>query len=312
MNHTSVGRPSLADPLLTSSNHHNRELIQQYLAWKESHTTAAYRTYRIWVSRFQEFVNKPPEQLSHLDYAAFANQLRERYASKCIEFALNVVHNYLRFFAEQGRLRFPMYLVRVPRGFSKPHEAISEEEYRSIVAALRKATPLPLRDLAIIMLLHDTGMRIGELLSLEVDDIEEDRSAVIRTEKTTRSRRVFWNPATDQVLQQYLVKRINMSAALGPTELLFPAQNGSGKSLASRTIQRMFKCALKRANIARKLCLHSFRHAFIHRLAKLGVPDAIIAQLVGHSTPETIAHYTKLSRPELRDYAERQLDFVAG
>ncbi len=288
----------------------NEDLIEEYLSWKQSYSKSAYLSYRLWVTRFQAFVNKPPEEIRLGDYTAFAQSLQGHRASRGIEFALNVVHNYLRFYAEQGRLRLPLYLVRVPRGISNTHLAITEEEYRHIVNILRSMNPIPLRDLAIIMLLHDTGLRIGELMSLEIDAIEEDKSAVVHTEKTIRFRRVYWNPDTDVILHNYLVERINS----GPkdTEFLFATKRmgTSSRALNNRSVQRMFRRALKLSNIPRKLCLHSFRHSFIHRLAKLGVPDAIIAQLVGHSTPLTISHYTKLSRPELAGIARRQLAYA--
>jgi len=291
----------------------NFELIEEYLAWKRSYSKTAYRSYRIWVTRFQEFVNKPPEMLRHTDYTAFAQGLQEKYASKSIEFALNVVHNYLRFFSEQGRLHFPLYLARVPHGFAQSHEAVTEDEYIKIVTMFRGEQLPQLRELAIIMLLHDTGMRIGELLSLDIEDIEENRSAVIRTEKSFRERRIFWNLDTDDVLQRYLVERVNNNAG-NESEALFvskSSRDGSFTKITARSIERSFQTHLKNAGINRKLCPHSFRHSFIHRLAKLSVPDAIIAQLVGHSTPTTIAHYTKLSRPEYEHYAKRQLDFAA-
>lgn len=154
------------------------------------------------------------------------------------------------------------------------------------------------------MMLHDTGMRVGELMSLELGDLingggEEEQSAVIKTEKTIHNRRVFWNRDTDDVLHAYIVERINN----GPkdSELLFP--------ICQRSIGRRFRQVLKMVGITRKLVPHSFRHAFIHRLARLGVVDAMIAQLVGHVSPHSISHYTKLSRPEFKEYALRQLQF---
>lgn len=305
MNHISAHQPSTADALLTSSS--NQNLIDQYLTWKKSYTSVAYRAYRLWVSRFQAFVNKPPEYWSHVDYAEFANDLQARHAPRGIQYALDIIHNYLRFFAEQGRLGFPLYLARVPRAFSKSHEAITEADYAAIVADLR-ARPSKLRDLAAIMLLHDTGMRISELMSLEIDDIEEDQSAVVRTRKTVRTRRVFWNADTDHILQRYLVERINQTSVSEENDALFTFGGAKGgKPLTCRTIQRVMREVLARVGISRKLSPHSFRHAFIHRLARLGVPDAIIAQLVGHSSPSSIAHYTKLSRPEFQHYAHLQM-----
>ena len=77
----------------------------------------------------------------HTDYVAFAESIRSGYAPRCIEFALNIVHNYLRFFAEQGRLTFPMYLVRVPKASSNSHAAITEGEYRSVVEKMKTGYP---------------------------------------------------------------------------------------------------------------------------------------------------------------------------
>jgi site-specific recombinase XerD len=301
-----VQRPNPDDALLTSSS--NDDLIREYLSWKQSYTKTAYQAYKVWVLRFQEFTNKPPEQLRYTDYSEFASSLRERHASCGIEFALNVVHNYLRFFAEQGRLRFPLYLARVPRGYARSHEAFTETEYQTLINHMRQKKPLPLRDIVMVMLLHDTGMRVGELINLEIEDMEEDLSAVIRTEKTVRNRRVFWNAGTDDMLQQYLVERINRGPANLNRDALFVSKNArNGKSLHTRDVERMLKRFLKEAGISRKLSPHSFRHSFVHRLARLSVPDAIIAQLVGHSTPGTIANYTKLSRPEFQEYAHKQL-----
>ena len=292
-------------PIIVQSNH---ELVEEYLTWKQSYSKTAFRAYRVWVTRFQNAVNKTPELITPIDYATFAGGLQGRYAPRGIEFALNVVHNYLRFFSEQGRLRFPLYLIRVPKGYAQSHEAVTEEEYMKMIEVLRVKTPQSLRDLAIIMLLHDTGMRIGELLSLEVESVEEDCSAVIRTEKSIRERRVFWNPDTDNVLQRYIVERVNEGSS-NLDALFIAGRSTNNKALTRRTIERMFQIVLGKAGISRKLCPHSFRHSFIHRLAKLSVPDAIIAQLVGHTTPTTIAHYTKLSRPEFKHYALKQLGF---
>jgi integrase/recombinase XerD len=306
MNNTlQVCRPFADDTYLTSSS--NNDLIQEYLSWKRSYTKRAHHVYSLWVHRFQKFVNKPPEILRPADYAAFAASLQGKHAPSGIQFALNIVHNYLRFFSEQGRLRFPIYLARIPRAAVQSYNAVEEQEYRQMVETHRIRKKTTLRDLAIIMLLHDTGVRVGELLSLEIGDLEADCSAVIRTEKTVRERRIFWNPDTDGVLQQYVVERVNHGPS--DSDALFVTDcNGTSGPTSRRSVERIVKSAAEKAGITRRLCPHSFRHAFIHRLAKLSVPDAIIAQLVGHSTPGTIAHYTKLSRPEFHEYALRQLE----
>ena len=284
----------------------NEALVEQYLDWKKSYTKSAFRIYRLWVERFQTFVNCSPEQLQHGDYAAFANSIRSDFAPRGVQFGLTIVRNYLRFFAEQGRLRFPLYLVRVPLGAANSHKPIAEDEYEKVVHALKSSKRFSLRNLAIVMLFRDTGIRLGELLSLRIGDIEDERSAVVKTEKTIRSRRIFWSADTAEILTRYVGERRRLGAE--PSDALFTSNwTRKGRSMSRRNIEWVFEEALRRAGIERRLTPHSFRHAFIHRLARLGVPDAIIAQLVGHNSPSSIAAYTKLSRPEFEEYALRQL-----
>jgi integrase/recombinase XerD len=284
----------------------NEQLIRDYLEWKKTHAPVAAKRYAIWVSRFQRLTDKEPEWMELSDWTRFAESLRERYAPKSVQFALNILHNYLRFWHEQGRLRrFPLHLARVPKAIVNSHDAIAEAEYRDMVEGLRSGDKRNLRDLAIVMLLHDTGMRVGELVSLEIEQIEPDASATIRSEKTVERRRVFWNWDTDEVLHELIVQQVNKGDA---SDWLFTAEReGLGSQpLSTRSVQRIIERTARAAGIRRHLSPHSFRHGFIHRLAALSVPDAIIAQLVGHTTPHTISHYTKLSRPEFREFASRQ------
>jgi integrase/recombinase XerD len=292
------------------AGHDNEMLIREYLEWKRSYARRASEAYEIWVRRFQAFTNKAPEELTVGDWTAFACSLNGRFAPKSVEFALNIIHNFLRFWHQQGRLRhFSLYLARVPKAMAESHAAISEDEYLRLVEALKRKGTASVRDLAIIMLLHDTGMRVGELVGFEIEQIDEDRSAIIRTEKTVQRRQVFWNQDTDAVLHRLIVERINHHAK---SDFLFVRESGDGEQpLTTRSVQRIVQEACKAAGITKHLSPHSFRHAYIHRLARLSVPDAIIAQLVGHSTPFTISHYTKLSRPEAEQFARRQFAEIA-
>jgi site-specific recombinase XerD len=292
----------------------NEELIEQYLEWKKCHAPVAAEKYAIWVRRFQAMINKAPEAFTVGDWTAFAKSLEGRFAPKTIQFALCIVHNYLRFWHEQGRLRsLPLYFARIPKAIANSHNAISEDEYRLIVENLREKGNDALRDLALVMLLHDSGMRVGEIVQLEFDQIEEGASAVIRTEKTVQCRRIFWNAETDNVLQRLIVQRVNSGTQ---SDWLFVGcgkgtRESRGGHLSPKTVQRAMKRAVQEVRIERKLSPHSFRHAFIHRLAKMGVPDALIAQAVGHGSPHSISHYTKLSRPELEEIARRQFRELA-
>ena len=277
-----------------------RELVEEYLQWKGSYSKSAHISYRIWVERFQDFVGKAPEEIELQDVTRFTKAIQQRFAPKNVQYGMNIVHNYLRFWNEQGRLTLPIYFVRIPRATTNSHYALMEAEYLSLLQALARKNPLPLRDLCIVRLLHDTGLRVGELCSLNIDDIKKDMFLVITTEKSFKERRVFWTPETDAILRNYLATRERTPVIPEP---LFVAvsKNSNGKRLTTRSIQRIVKQVADSAGLPQQICPHSFRHGFIHGLAKKNVPDALIALLVGHTTPHTVAHYTKLSRNEIEE-----------
>lgn len=279
----------------------NLELVEEFIAWKRTHSPWAAERYQIWVNRFQQFVNKAPEELKFQDFVAFSDSIRDEYAPMSVQYAHNIIHNYLRFYMEQGRLGFPLYFVRVPRARAESHYSITPSEYQVILSVLTSQDVISLRNHAIVRLLHDTGMRVGELVSLETDGIGNDLSAVILTEKTVRQRRVFWTSETDEVVQRYLASRKAMN---NETKALFVGIGGgqAGFRLSCRSVERVIKQLCKRAQVTDRICPHSFRHAFIHRMARKGLPDAIIARMVGHTTPHTVSHYTQLSRPEMEAF----------
>src|SRR5690242_6022108 len=128
------------------------------------------------------------------------------------------------------------------------------------------------------MLLHDTGMRVVELVSLQIEQIESDASVAIQSEKTVERRRVFWNLDTDEVLHALIIQRVNHGDG---SEWLFTSSRAvrGNQPLTTRSVQRIIERTARSAEIRRHLSPHSFRHGFIHRLAALSVPDAIIAQL---------------------------------
>lgn len=269
-------------------------------------TRSAASSYAIWIRRFQYEVNKQPEEFTIADWTRFFAPFEGRYAPSNISYGMTVISNYLRYWHILGRLpRFQMELIKVRKAAVKSHHSITDEEYALLLSCLLKRGEKSLRDQLILVLLRDTGMRISELLALEVGDvIGGDSEAVIKTAKTTAFRRVFWSELAEELIQRYLVERMND----GPdNDWLFPSRRSDcDGALKPRAVQRMIKVACREAGIDAKISPHSFRHAFIHKHAMAGVPDSIIATLVGHSTPHTVAHYTKLSRREFEEVARRR------
>ncbi len=288
----------------------NRELIEEYLAWKQSSTKVAYKHYRPWVTRFQHHVNRPPETWTHQDYVTFTNTMMEGHSPQHIQRAQCIAYNYIKYFALQGRIRFGLQLLKVRKADSSPHYTVTEEEYQTLLATATWFCPerFVRRNRLLLMLYHDTGARLREILSLDLSDITHEMSAVIKTEKSTRKRRLFWSKETDHELRLYLKWRGTLKTA--EPALFVCIQRRTPARLTGNEVGQLMIRLRKAAGLKSKVVIHSFRHAFIHRMARKGVPDAVIAQMIGHSTSETVKSYTHLSRPEL-EYFHRAPNLLA-
>lgn len=147
------------------------------------------------------------------------------------------------------------------------------------------------RDRALILLLQDTGVRAGELLALDVDDIDMvERSALIRTSKNGKPRYVFFDKETKKAVKAWLAIKPEGSA------LWVTRQSDRLDYDGLRSLIR------RRAELAGvdPPPLHGFRRAFVLDCIRAGVDLLTIQRLVGHSSLAVIARYAKQTTEDLK------------
>jgi site-specific recombinase XerD len=168
------------------------------------------------------------------------------------------------------------------------------------------------RDRAILLMLRDTGMRVGELASLKVNDIDfGGQKATIKTEKT-RGRRpfrqVFWFKDCNDSLQHWLIhrERLLKSRHLEDHGALFICINsqGIGQPLHKTSIGIMLRKVAREVG-AKYLNPHSLRHRKGHLLALQGASNSVISGVLGHSQLSSSFIYTNLSDPDIEKVARK-------
>lgn len=136
---------------------------------------------------------------------------------------------------------------------------------------------------AIFMLAYSAGLRISEVSSLKIGDIDSKRMQVrIVQAKGFKDRYSVLSPVALDMLRQYW-KRYR------PGIWLFETR--PGKAIAHRTIEKVFKNALVKAGIKKDIGIHSLRHSFATHLMEQGVSLSIIQQLLGHKSLRTTSVY---------------------
>ncbi len=202
-----------------------------------------------------------------------------KYTAKSISRKLNSIKTFCRYLLSQKIItENPASKIEHPKYETKPPRILSKMEYRS----LRDACHADPRMYAIVELLLQTGIRIGELANLGLDDIDTDK-VVIRAYESHPQRQVPLNQAGQQGLTAYLKARPKTKS-----KTVFVTKTGRPFLIRNiRTaIDRYFKIAeIKDARV------NDLRHTFIAHQLEAGTPLTLVSRLVGHKRLSTTEKY---------------------
>jgi site-specific recombinase XerD len=185
-------------------------------------------------------------------------------------------------------------LIRLPPQVPK---ALTDDDLDRLLARL----PLEdVRDRAIILLLIDTGCRVGGLCSLTLDALDLPGRCATVIEKGGRGRRIYFTEVTADALSLYRAVR---PASPFPALLL----SSAGSPLTTNGVRLMLERVGKRAGVKGRVNAHSFRHAFARSFLKNGGNLAALGRILGHSpgSPITAKYYAVWDDRELQEFHER-------
>lgn len=185
-------------------------------------------------------------------------------------------------------------LIRLPPQVPK---ALTDDDLQRLLARLPSED---VRDRAIILLLADTGCRVGGLCSLTLDALDLPGRCAMVVEKGQRGRRIYFTEKTAETLALYLAVRPESAS---PTLFL----SKSGEALTTNGVRLMLERVGKRAGVRGRVNAHSFRHAFARSFLRNGGNLAALGRILGHSpgSPITAKYYAVWDDRELQEFHER-------
>lgn len=160
---------------------------------------------------------------------------------------------------------------------------LSENEVTTILNSVEN-----IKHKSILMTIYSAGIRLNELLSLQVEDVDFDRNLIIvKQGKGRKDRQSVLSKSLKGILFKYLDK-------YRPSKYLFEGQSG-GKYSAS-SVQAIMKRAVKKTGIKKHATVHTLRHSFATHLLENGTDIRFIQELLGHKRLETTQIYTHISK----------------
>jgi integrase/recombinase XerC len=229
-------------------------------------------------------------------------QLRQaHYASASIARKLAAVRSFFRFLVKEGWLQHnPAALVTLPAQRRRLPEVLYASELEELLAAPHADSPLGLRDRAVLELLYSTGVRVSELVGLNVEDVDLQERRARVTGKGNKQRWVFFGRPAQAAVQRYLAE--------ARPQLVPPERGGEralfvnrwGRRLTARGVQRLVHKHVLRAALSQRISPHVLRHTFATHLLDSGADLRAIQELLGHSSLASTQIYTHVSAERLR------------
>ncbi|MGB1206546.1 MAG: site-specific tyrosine recombinase XerD [Chitinophagales bacterium] len=212
--------------------------------------------------------------------------------------SLKSFFKYLSF--EKIIVENPAELLEAPRQSRKIPAILSLEEINLMLKTIDQSTPEGVRNKAIIETLYACGLRVSELVNLQISDLYLEIKYIKVIGKGDKDRLVPINSAATKQIKIYQTEiRKKMKIAAGHEDILF--LNRRGKQLTRVMIFLIVKKAAKAAGLVKNVSPHTFRHSFATHLYENGADLRMTQDMLGHESITTTEIYSHISTQHLRD-----------
>ncbi|MFO7745413.1 MAG: tyrosine-type recombinase/integrase [Psychroflexus sp.] len=272
---------SRAEPFLNPQHLARLEAYKQYLEGQRK-SPSTVNSYSTFVELFLKFFNSTAlTDLSNRSIELFAEGVlaKRNYSISSHRQAMNALKH---FFVLNSDLKVLIEKISMPTKDRKLPDVLSTEEVISILQATRN-----LKHRALLGLIYSSGLRIGELLKLELKDVDLERQSIyVKSGKGRKDR----HTTLGQSIQPLLV---NYVRTYKPERFLF--EGDAGVAYSASSVRAFLKRSCRFAKIKKKVTPHTLRHSFATHLLENGVDIRYIQELLGHSRPETTMIYTHVT-----------------
>ena len=280
------------DPMKPVCRTQNQEAVYDLEQWMKqySYSENTVELYGRSLRSFFRMVDKPWTALSSDDIIRYNREVFINEAGRHRYTAHNIFVSAMKLFfkAKQSENLVPKDIKR-PRRRKKLPIVLSEEEVMRIIKCTNN-----IKHRVLLMLIYSAGLRIGETLKLRLEDIDGQRRVIdIHQGKGKRDRRVPLSKKVLELLREYY--RIYR-----PKSYLFEGEV-EGRPYSPKSAQNVLRRAVRRADVKKRVTLHTLRHSYATHLMERGVGLRYIQEILGHSSPKTTMIYTHVSGKRLRD-----------
>jgi integrase/recombinase XerC len=289
-----------------------REWIPRFRAYLEAESASAntLRAYTRDLEAFRTFICERlgrDARVGEVDldlmrlYLARRSKIRER---STVARELTSLKSFWRFLVREGVISHNAALeIPAPKLRQSLPRVLSMDEVVALLGTPDPRTGLGLRNRAILELLYSSGLRVSELVGLNLPDVRWDLGVVRVIGKGNKERIVPVGDPAMAAIQAYLQRRAELLGLTTASDALF--LNPRGGRLTARSVARMLDRYIVRCSLRRGVSPHSLRHTFATHLLDEGADLRSIQEMLGHQSLSTTQRYTHVSVGRLMEVYDR-------
>ncbi|HIT86806.1 MAG TPA: site-specific tyrosine recombinase XerD [Candidatus Coprocola pullicola] len=223
---------------------------------------------------------------------------KQKRADATISRSMASLRSFYHYLQQLGEvMENPAMQLELPKVEKKMPEILLLEEVELLLEQPKSKNVKGLRDKAMLEMLYATGIRVSELISLKIEDINLSLE-YIKCKKGEKTRIIPFGSAAKKALESYVKEGRYILAEKNDSDIFF--LNCNGKPMTRQGFWKIVKGYAKKAGIEKEITPHMLRHSFAAHLLENGADLQSVQEMLGHSDISTTQMYMKLGKGKLR------------
>ncbi|XLQ20576.1 MAG: site-specific tyrosine recombinase/integron integrase [Candidatus Moraniibacteriota bacterium] len=299
-----------------------KKLVSDYLEYLEVELNRSPKTienYDHYLTRFINFIQKKyvitsPENIS-LDIVHKYRVYLHRYEMNdgstfkisTQNYHVIALRNFLKYLSKQDIKTLSAEKIEIGKAPQREVEFLEPEEVERLLLAADGPNRSAKRDRALLELLFSAGLRVSELVSIDIEDINLDRQEFSVKGKGAKIRLVFISNTAKNAITKYLNARNDIDPALFIRDKVGTNKEADAKGLrlTPRSVQRIVKKYATKAGIVKNVHPHTLRHSFATDLLQNGADIRSVQEMLGHANITTTQIYTHITNKNLKNIHDK-------
>ncbi len=272
------------------------EKFISYLDIEKNYSKHTLLNYKIDLEEFFLYLQETPiERVDYFHLRRYLGNLRSKnLKTRTVARKLSSLRSFFKFLFREGLVKKnPSTLLMTPKLDKKLPKFLSEMDATRLVDAVIDRDEAGLRDHAILETLYSTGMRVSELVSLNLDRVDFISNIVKVLGKGKKERLLPIGETALKAVKEYVDTREHKSDAV--------FLNHHGRRLTDRSVRNILNKYILKASIQSKMSPHALRHSFATHLLNAGADLRSVQELLGHVNLSTTQIYTHMTTEKLKN-----------